>query len=192
MCRKWETAYYEAYYEPEDTEHYQTVYEKIPLHVREAAGVSKPAVTPGVTPSPQPTKVPGETSSPQSTITPDVGVAPEATAPPSQVPGDNRTEAEKTSAAVQQIKKIVAGDKKAAVISTKGEDRLGKKPTLFGVKTQKQKPGKVRFKKIGYRGGKIHLVWKKSKNAKRVPGCLYETKKGKMRMVKYTKRQNYP
>ena len=194
------TAYYEAYYEPEDTEHYQTVYEKIPLHVREAAGVSKPAVTPGETPSPQPTKVPGETpspqptkvpgetSSPQSTITPDVGVAPEATAPPSQVPGDNRTEAEKTSAAVQQIKKSSPEIKKAAVISTKGEDRLGKKPTLFGVKTQKQKPGKVRFKKIGYRGGKIHLVWKKSKNAKGYQVVFMKRKKGKMRMVKYTKK----
>ena len=83
------TEFYEAYYEPEDTEHYQTVYEKIPLHVREAAVVPKPAVTPGETPSPQPTKVPGETplpqptkvpgetSEPQPTITPDVGVAPE-------------------------------------------------------------------------------------------------------------------
>lgn len=183
------TAYYEAYYEPEDTEHYQTVYEKIPLHVQEAAVVPKPAITPGETPSPQPTKVPGETSEPQPTITPDVGVKPEATAVPSQVPGDNGTEAEKTSAAVQQqIKKSSPEINKAAVISTEGADRQGKKSTLFGVKTQKQKPGKVRFKKIGYRGGKIRLVWEKSKNAKGYQVVFMKRKKGKMRMVKYTKR----
>ena len=183
------TAYYEAYYEPEDTEHYQTVYEKIPLHVQEAAVVPKPAITPGETPSPQPTKVPGETSEPQPTITPDVGVKPEATAVPSQVPGDNGTEAEKTSAAVQQqIKKSSPEINKAAVISTEGADRQGKKSTLFGVKTQKQKPGKVRFKKIGYRGGKIRLVWGKSKNAKGYQIVFMKRKKGKMRMVKYTKR----
>lgn len=183
------TAYYEAYYEPEDTEHYQTVYEKIPLHVREAAVVPKPAITPGETPSPQPTKVPGETSEPQPTITPDVGVKPEATAVPSQVPGDNGTEAEKTSAAVQQqIKKSSPEINKAAVISTEGADRPGKKLTLFGVKTQKQKPGKVRFKKTGYRGGKIRLVWGKSKNAKGYQIVFMKRKKGKMRMVKYTKR----
>ena len=183
------TAYYEAYYEPEDTEHYQTVYEKIPLHVQEAAVVPKPAITPGETPSPQPTKVPGETSEPQPTITPDVGVKPEATAVPSQVPGDNGTEAEKTSAAVQQqIKKSSPEINKAAVISTEGADRPGKKLTLFGVKTQKQKPGKVRFKKTGYRGGKIRLVWGKSKNAKGYQIVFMKRKKGKMRMVKYTKR----
>ena len=183
------TVYYEAYYEPEDTEHYQTVYEKIPLHVQEAAVVPKPAITPGETPSPQPTKVPGETSEPQPTITPDVGVKPEATAVPSQVPGDNGTEAEKTSAAVQQqIKKSSPEINKAAVISTEGADRQGKKSTLFGVKTQKQKPGKVRFKKIGYRGGKIRLVWEKSKNAKGYQVVFMKRKKGKMRMVKYTKR----
>ena len=183
------TAYYEAYYEPEDTEHYQTVYEKIPLHVQEAAVVPKPAITPGETPSPQPTKVPGETSEPQPTITPDVGVKPEATAVPSQVPGDNGTEAEKTSAAVQQqIKKSSPEINKAAVISTEGADRPGKKLTLFGVKTQKQKPGKVRFKKTGYRGGKIRLVWEKSKNAKGYQVVFMKRKKGKMRMVKYTKR----
>ena len=171
------TAYYEAYYEPEDTEHYQTVYEKIPLHVQEAAVVPKPAITPGETPSPQPTKVPG------------VGVKPEATAVPSQVPGDNGTEAEKTSAAVQQqIKKSSPEINKAAVISTEGADRPGKKLTLFGVKTQKQKPGKVRFKKTGYRGGKIRLVWGKSKNAKGYQIVFMKRKKGKMRMVKYTKR----
>lgn len=171
------TAYYEAYYEPEDTEHYQTVYEKIPLHVQEAAVVPKPAITPGETPSPQPT------------ITPDVGVKPEATAVPSQVPGDNGTEAEKTSAAVQQqIKKSSPEINKAAVISTEGADRPGKKLTLFGVKTQKQKPGKVRFKKTGYRGGKIRLVWGKSKNAKGYQIVFMKRKKGKMRMVKYTKR----
>lgn len=183
------TAYYEAYYEPEDTEHYQTVYEKIPLHVQEAAVVPKPAITPGETPSPQPTKVPGETSEPKPTITPDVGVKPEATAVPSQVPGDNGTEAEKTSAAVQQqIKKSSPEINKAAVISTEGADRPGKKLTLFGVKTQKQKPGKVRFKKTGYRGGKIRLVWGKSKNAKGYQIVFMKRKKGKMRMVKYTKR----
>ncbi len=183
------TAYYEAYYEPEDTEHYQTVYEKIPLHVQEAAVVPKPAITPGETPSPQPTKVPGETSEPQPTITPDVGVKPEATAVPSQVSGDNGTEAEKTSAAVQQqIKKSSPEINKAAVISTEGADRPGKKLTLFGVKTQKQKPGKVRFKKTGYRGGKIRLVWGKSKNAKGYQIVFMKRKKGKMRMVKYTKR----
>ena len=183
------TAYYEAYYEPEDTEHYQTVYEKIPLHVQEAAVVPKPAITPGETPSPQPTKVPGETSEPQPTITPDVGVKPEATAVPSQVPGDNGTEAEKTSAAVQQqIKKSSPEINKAAVISTEGADRPGKKLTLFGVKTQKQKPGKVRFKKTGYLGGKIRLVWGKSKNAKGYQIVFMKRKKGKMRMVKYTKR----
>ena len=194
------TEFYEAYYEPEDTEHYQTVYEKIPLHVREAAVVPKPAVTPGETPSPQPTKVPGETplpqptkvpgetSEPQPTITPDVGVAPEATAVPPQAPGDSGTEAEKTSAAVQQIKKSSPEIKKAAVISTEGADRQGKKPTLFGVKTQKQKPGKVRFKKTGYRSGKIHLVWKKSKNAKGYQVVFMKRKKGKMRMAKYTKK----
>lgn len=183
------TVYYEAYYEPEDTEHYQTVYEKIPLHVQEAAVVPKPAITPGETPSPQPTKVPRETSEPQPTITPDVGVKPEATAVPSQVPGDNGTEAEKTSAAVQQqIKKSSPEINKAAVISTEGADRQGKKSTLFGVKTQKQKPGKVRFKKIGYRGGKIRLVWEKSKNAKGYQVVFMKRKKGKMRMVKYTKR----
>lgn len=183
------TVYYEAYYEPEDTEHYQTVYEKIPLHVQEAAVVPKPAITPGETPSPQLTKVPGETSEPQPTITPDVGVKPEATAVPSQVPGDNGTEAEKTSAAVQQqIKKSSPEINKAAVISTEGADRQGKKSTLFGVKTQKQKPGKVRFKKIGYRGGKIRLVWEKSKNAKGYQVVFMKRKKGKMRMVKYTKR----
>ena len=183
------TAYYEAYYEPEDTEHYQTVYEKIPLHVQEAAVVPKPAITPGETPSPRPTKVPGETSEPQPTITPDVGVKPEATAVPSQVPGDNGTEAEKTSAAVQQqIKKSSPEINKAAVISTEGADRPGKKLTLFGVKTQKQKPGKVRFKKTGYRGGKIRLVWGKSKNAKGYQIVFMKRKKGKMRMVKYTKR----
>lgn len=183
------TAYYEAYYEPEDTEHYQTVYEKIPLHVQEAAVVPKPAITPGETPSPQPTKVPGETSEPQPTITPDVGVKPEATAVPSQVPGGNGTEAEKTSAAVQQqIKKSSPEINKAAVISTEGADRPGKKLTLFGVKTQKQKPGKVRFKKTGYRGGKIRLVWGKSKNAKGYQIVFMKRKKGKMRMVKYTKR----
>ena len=183
------TAYYEAYYEPEDTEHYQTVYEKIPLHVQEAAVVPKPAITPGETPSPQPTKVPGETSEPQPTITPDVGVKPEATAVPSQVPGDNGTEAEKTSAAVQQqIKKSSPEINKAAVISTEGADRPGKKLTLFGVKTQKQKPGKVRFKKTGYRGGKIRLVWGKSKNEKGYQIVFMKRKKGKMRMVKYTKR----
>lgn len=183
------TAYYEAYYEPEDTEHYQTVYEKIPLHVQEAAVVPKPAITPGETPSPQPTKVPGETSEPQPTITPDVGVKQEATAVPSQVPGDNGTEAEKTSAAVQQqIKKSSPEINKAAVISTEGADRPGKKLTLFGVKTQKQKPGKVRFKKTGYRGGKIRLVWGKSKNAKGYQIVFMKRKKGKMRMVKYTKR----
>lgn len=183
------TAYYEAYYEPEDTEHYLTVYEKIPLHVQEAAVVPKPAITPGETPSPQPTKVPGETSEPQPTITPDVGVKPEATAVPSQVPGDNGTEAEKTSAAVQQqIKKSSPEINKAAVISTEGADRPGKKLTLFGVKTQKQKPGKVRFKKTGYRGGKIRLVWGKSKNAKGYQIVFMKRKKGKMRMVKYTKR----
>ena len=183
------TAYYEAYYEPEDTEHYQTVSEKIPLHVQEAAVVPKPAITPGETPSPQPTKVPGETSEPQPTITPDVGVKPEATAVPSQVPGDNGTEAEKTSAAVQQqIKKSSPEINKAAVISTEGADRPGKKLTLFGVKTQKQKPGKVRFKKTGYRGGKIRLVWGKSKNAKGYQIVFMKRKKGKMRMVKYTKR----
>ena len=183
------TAYYEAYYEPEDTEHYQTVYEKIPLHVQEAAVVPKPAITPGETPSPQPTKAPGETSEPQPTITPDVGVKPEATAVPSQVPGDNGTEAEKTSAAVQQqIKKSSPEINKAAVISTEGADRPGKKLTLFGVKTQKQKPGKVRFKKTGYRGGKIRLVWGKSKNAKGYQIVFMKRKKGKMRMVKYTKR----
>lgn len=183
------TAYYEAYYEPEDTEHYQTVYEKIPLHVQEAAVVPKPAITPGETPSPQPTKVPGETSEPQPTITPDVGVKPEATAVPSQVPGDNGTEAEKTSAAVQQqIKKSSPEINKAVVISTEGADRPGKKLTLFGVKTQKQKPGKVRFKKTGYRGGKIRLVWGKSKNAKGYQIVFMKRKKGKMRMVKYTKR----
>ena len=183
------TAYYEAYYEPEDTEHYQTVYEKIPLHVQEAAVVPKPAITPGETPSPQPTKVPGETSEPQPTITPDVGVKPEATAVPSQVPGDNGTEAEKTSAAVQQqIKKSSPEINKAAVISTEGADRPGKKLTLFGVKTQKQKPGKVRFKKTGYRGGKIRLVWGKSKNAKGYQIVFMKRKKGKMRLVKYTKR----
>ena len=183
------TAYYEAYYEPEDTEHYQTVYEKIPLHVQEAAVVPKPAITPGETPSPQPTKVPGETSEPQPTITPDVGVKPEATAVPSQVPGDNGTEAEKTSAAVQQqIKKSSPEINKAAVISTEGADRPGKKLTLFGVKTQKQKPGKVRFKKTGYCGGKIRLVWGKSKNAKGYQIVFMKRKKGKMRMVKYTKR----
>ncbi len=194
------TEFYEAYYEPEDTEHYQTVYEKIPLHVREAAVVPKPAVTPGETPlpqptkvpgetpSPQPTKVPGETPSPQSTITPDVGVTPEATVVPPQAPGDSGTEAEKTSAAVQQIKKSSPEIKKAAVISTEGADRQGKKPTLFGVKTQKQKPGKVRFKKTGYRSGKIHLVWKKSKNAKGYQVVFMKRKKGKMRMAKYTKK----
>lgn len=183
------TVYYEAYYEPEDTEHYQTVYEKIPLHVQEAAVVPKPAITLGETPSPQPTKVPRETSEPQPTITPDVGVKPEATAVPSQVPGDNGTEAEKTSAAVQQqIKKSSPEINKAAVISTEGADRQGKKSTLFGVKTQKQKPGKVRFKKIGYRGGKIRLVWEKSKNAKGYQVVFMKRKKGKMRMVKYTKR----
>lgn len=195
------TEFYEAYYEPEDTEHYQTVYEKIPLHVREAVVVPKPAVTPGETPSPQPTKVPGETplpqptkvpgetSSPQLTITPDVGVTPEATAVPPQVPGDNGTEAEKTSVTVQQqIKKSSPEIKKAAVISTEGADRQGKKPTLFGVKTQKQKPGKVRFKKTGYRSGKIHLVWKKSKNAKGYQVVFMKRKKGKMRMAKYTKK----
>ena len=187
------TEFYEAYYEPEDTEHYQTVYEKIPLHVREAVVVPKPAVTPGETPLPQPTKVPGETplpqptkvpgetplpqptkvpgetSSPQLTIAPDVGVTPEATAVPPQVPGDSGTEAEKTSVTV-------------------GADRQGKKPTLFGVKTQKQKPGKVRFKKTGYRSGKIHLVWKKSKNAKGYQVVFMKRKKGKMRMAKYTKK----
>lgn len=194
------TEFYEAYYEPEDTEHYQTVYEKIPLHVREAAVVPKPAVTPGETPSPQPTKVPGETplpqptkvpgetSEPQPTITPDVGVAPEATAVPPQAPGDSGTEAEKTSVTVQQIKKSSPEIKKAAVISTEGADRQGKKPTLFGVKTQKQKPGKVRFKKTGYRSGKIHLVWKKSKNAKGYQVVFMKRKKGKMRMAKYTKK----
>lgn len=195
------TEFYEAYYEPEDTEHYQTVYEKIPLHVREAAVVPKPAATPGETPSPQPTKVPGETplpqptkvpgetSLPQPTITPDVGVTPEATAVPPQVPGDSGTEAEKTSITVQQqIKKSSPEIKKAAVISTEGADRQGKKPTLFGVKTQKQKPGKVRFKKTGYRSGKIHLVWKKSKNAKGYQVVFMRRKKGKMRMVKYTKK----
>lgn len=183
------TVYYEAYYEPEDTEHYQTVYEKIPLHVQEAAVVPKPAITPGETPSPQPTKVPGETSESQPTITPDVGVKPEATAVPSQVSGDNGTEAEKTSAAVQQqIKKSSPGINKAAVISTEGADRQGKKSTLFGVKTQKQKLGKVRFKKTGYRGGKIRLVWEKSKNAKGYQVVFMKRKKGKMRMVKYTKR----
>ena len=194
------TEFYEAYYEPEDTEHYQTVYEKIPLHVRETAVVPKPAVTPGETPSPQPTKVPGETplpqptkvpgetSEPQPTITPDVGVAPEATAVPPQAPGDSGTEAEKTSVTVQQIKKSSPEIKKAAVISTEGADRQGKKPTLFGVKTQKQKPGKVRFKKTGYRSGKIHLVWKKSKNAKGYQVVFMKRKKGKMRMAKYTKK----
>ena len=194
------TEFYEAYYEPEDTEHYQTVYEKIPLHVREAAVVPKPAVTPGEIPSsqptkvpgetplPQPTKVPGETSSPQLTITPDVGVTPEATAVPPQAPGDSGTEAEKTFAAVQQIKKSSPEIKKAAEISTEGADRQGKKPTLFGVKTQKQKPGKVRFKKTGYRSGKIHLVWKKSKNAKGYQVVFMKRKKGKMRMAKYTKK----
>lgn len=194
------TEFYEAYYEPEDTEHYQTVYEKIPLHVREAAVVPKPAVTPGETPlpqptkvsgetpSPQPTKVPGETPSPQSTITPDVGATPEATAVPPQAPGDSGTEAEKTSVTVQQIKKSSPEIKKAAVISTEGADRQGKKPTLFGVKTQKQKPGKVRFKKTGYRSGKIHLVWKKSKNAKGYQVVFMKRKKGKMRMAKYTKK----
>ena len=194
------TEFYEAYYEPEDTEHYQTVYEKIPLHVREAAVVPKPAVTPGETsspqptkvpgetPLPQPTKVPGETSSPQLTITPDVGVTPEATAVPPQVPGDSGTEAEKTSVTVQQIKKSSPEIKKAAVISTEGADRQGKKQTLFGVKTQKQKPGKVRFKKTGYRSGKIHLVWKKSKNAKGYQVVFMKRKKGKMRMAKYTKK----
>ena len=182
------TEFYEAYYEPEDTEHYQTVYEKIPLHVREAAVVPKPAVTPGETPLPQPTKVPGETSEPQPTITPDVGVAPEATAVPPQAPGDSGTEAEKTSVTVQRIKKSSPEIKKAAVISTEGADRQGKKPTLFGVKTQKQKPGKVRFKKTGYRSGKIHLVWKKSKNAKGYQVVFMKRKKGKMRMAKYTQK----
>lgn len=74
------------------------------------------------------------------------------------------------------------------MISTEGADRQGKKSTLFGVKTQKQKPGKVRFKKIGYRGGKIRLVWEKSKNAKGYQVVFMKRKKGKMRMVKYTKR----
>ena len=125
--------------------------------------------------------MPGETSEPQPTITPDVGVKPEATAVPSQVPGDNGTEAEKTSAAVQQqIKKSSPEINKAAVISTEGADRPGKKLTLFGVKTQKQKPGKVRFKKTGYRGGKIRLVWGKSKNAKGYQIVFMKRKKGKI------------
>lgn len=194
------TSYYEAYYEPEDTEHYQTVYEKIPLRVEEAAIVPQPTVTPGGTSLPQPTNVPGETSEPQPTITPDTSVVPEPTitpdtsvmpeptAVPSQAPGDSGTETKKTPETVQQTKKSSPEIKKEAVISTEAADKKGKKATLFGVKTKKAVPGKVRFKKTGYRSGKIRLVWKKSKNAKGYQVVFMKRRKGKMRMAKYTKK----
>ncbi len=74
------------------------------------------------------------------------------------------------------------------MISTEGADRPGKKLTLFGVKTQKQKPGKVRFKRPDTVAEKSVLYGEKVRMQKGYQIVFMKRKKGKMRMVKYTKR----
>ena len=175
------TAYYEAYYEPEDTEHYQTVYEKIPLRVETVTPV--PTATPGVSSAPEPTKAPDTSNVSEPTKAPDTPADLQPTEVPDTPAAPQPTQAPK---AVEKTKKSASEIKKDVVITTKSTDKQEKKQTLFGVKTQKQKLGKVRFKKVRYCGGKIRLVWKKGKNAKGYQVVFMKRKKGKMRMVKFT------
>lgn len=191
------TGYYEAYYEPEDTEHYLTVYEKIPLQVEKIVPTAAPAQSalpnptevPAQSATPKPTAAPGQNSTSKPTTAPGQNSASKPTTAPGQSSASKPTAAPKQTAKPKSTTMPASSKKQEeVVISIAGADKAGKNQTLFGVKKQQKIPGKVRFKKIRYANRKIRLTWKKGKQIKGYQVVFMKKKKGKTRMVKITKK----
>lgn len=187
---------YEAYFTPEDTEHYQTIYEQIPLMVEKSL--------------PEPERPFVQAQLDNETIclkeidlpagwywkNPDQPLGEgEHLVTVVFVPEDEKNYLQWEGKITVSVKKKAGTAparaakpntiKKETAVQTvkmvKNDER-----TLFGAKTQSIKTGKVKFKKNQYRNKKICLSWKKVKRAKGYQVIFMKRKKGKTRMVKVT------
>ncbi|MGN1206567.1 MAG: hypothetical protein ACI4SQ_06220, partial [Eubacterium sp.] len=131
-----------------------------------------------IIPHPTPTESPIETKGPKVSEKPGATAKPKMTQAPIIV-------AKPTAEA--SIRTELKKDKVVSVPEVKKQETM----SLFGAKSEKGVPGKVKFKKITYKKKKICITWKKVKKAQGYQVVFLKRKKGRTRMCKYTKKTKF-